>query len=571
MSNNNPYYVEKELRGYFYGIRIVSELDLSEDGAVFERAKDVVLKVAQHGKLDRLQGYPAATAIFLAGEGSHCYDEGTFWPKTTLAQYLSSSVNQTKLGKAFLQALSELKLEKFDYAASRERWLSYVSPILMHGGIPATCSHDVAELVFDGLAKGIWDADDLIDQIRLSSSRWSGLAKPVQRFFEYGEEFARDLLQRIIDTAADIAEIGIDTAVDLIAELAEDAGLPQYLVRALLADKQKPIKHERARRPPRPTVHIDRYSCDGPYMTLPPFPHGGEWLIQGKITRRFSTRRHDSYDIPLSPAHGWTATLEWSEQSAKRQSERQFGGLEQVHAYVFDASGNLSRQQHRLPADQALILTSPGVEVTDDAGVPIPRLEELPQRANVWNGWKLSSLNLEAVDSVLVKLPPGLGGDGNPAKLIVTQTVQRPELVTSPVCGATGVPGGSVFAEPPKIALPTEANPKDWRVRWRENQNDAEPASSLSGEGCKPTTKSLKELPNTSGMFDLMPILPSTSAFAGTLEISGPLGSDTHHDITVIDGLSIDSPDRVFGPHEVVAVLVNANVELFLDNGQRVP
>lgn len=31
--------------------------------------------------------------------------------------------------------------------------------------------------------------------------------------------------------------------------------------------------------------------------------------------------------------------LRWNEYSADRQSERQFTGLERVHAYVFDASG----------------------------------------------------------------------------------------------------------------------------------------------------------------------------------------------------------------------------------------
>ncbi len=566
-STDNPSFVERKLRHHFEGIRIVSELDLSEDSSLFKMARVVVLKVAQHGKLDRLKRYPAATATFLAGEGSRCYNDGTFWPNTEIYQYFSSPADQTKTGRAFLSALKELALENFDYAASRERWLPYVSPILMHGGIPASYSDDVAELVFTGLRNSIWDAEDLIDWIIQSSALWSKLARPVQRFFEYGDEFASDLLQRMIDTAADIVEFGRD-ATDLIAELSEDAGLPQYLIRALLTDKF--CDTERVQRPPRPTVHIDRYSCNGPYMTLPPFSRGGEWLIQGAVTRRFPTRRHDQLDIPLAPAHGWTATLEWSEHSAKWQSARQFGGLEQVHAYVFDASGKLARQQHRLPADQAFILTPPGVEVIDNDGVPIPSLEELPQRTDAWSGWVLKNLNLEAADSVLVKPPPGLSGDAGPTKLTVTQTTARPKLVTSPVLGATGIPSGSVFAEPPKITVPSEANPKSWRIRWSETRGETEPTAALSTESRRPTTKPLEELPETASTFDSAPLLPSSAAFAGMLEVSGPLGSDIREEIAVIGGLVVDVPDRVFGPREVVEVRVSADVELFLENGTRV-
>ena len=566
--SDNPYFVEHELRRHFDGIRIVSELDLSADGSILESARDVVLRVAQHGAPNRLRSYPASTAVFLAAEGARCYDEGTFWPNTAIAPYLSSPADQSKVGQAFLSALDELGLENFRYAAARERWLAYVSPILMHGGIPATCADDIAALVFAGLRDGIWDADDLIDRIRRSSTRWSALAKPVQRFLEYGDEFASNLLQRMIDTAADIGELGSE-AFEFIAELSADAGLPQHLTQALLNGK----RHSGGRRgrPPRPTVHIDRYSCDGPYMTLPPFPREGGWLIQGAVTRRFPTRRHDPRDIPLAPAHGWTATLEWNEQSANRQAERQFAGLEQVHAYVFDASGNLTRQQHRLPADQALILASPGVVVTDTDGMPIPSPEELPPRAGAWSGWVLRSLDLEAVTAVLVKPPPGPSGDEKPTQLTVARIAARPKLVTSPVRGARGMLGGSVFAESPSIAMTEDADPGKWRVRWRETRDQNEPATTSSAESRAPTTTRLAELPSKAGAFGLAPLLPSTAAFTGTLEVSGPLGSDIREDATVIRGLVVDVPNRVFGPREVVEVRITADAELCLEDGPRVP
>lgn len=567
-STDNPYFVERELRRHFDGIRIVSELDLSADGSIFEMARDVVLKVAQHGAPDRLQRYPASTAAFLAAEGARCYDDGTFWPNIAIAPYLSSGADQSKVGRAFLSALDELGLENFSYAAAREHWLAYVSPILMHGGIPSACADEVADLVFAGLRDGIWDADDLIDRTRQSSTRWSGLAKPVQRFFEYGDEFASDLLQRVIDTAADIAELGRD-ATDLIVELSADAGLPRYLTQALLRDERRSTR--RGRRPPRPTVRIDRYSCDGPYMTLPPFPHDGGWLIQGATTRRFATRRHDPRDIPLAPSHGWTATLEWHEHSANRQSERQFGGLERVHAYVFDASGNLTRQQRRLPASQTLILFSPGVAITDPDGMPIPSPEVLPPRAGAWNGWELNSFDLEGVAAVLVQPPPGPSGDERPTSLAVAQAPARPRFATAPVSGTRGMLGGGVFAEPPAIAMPGNADPERWRARWRETQSEGEPAADGSAENRTPTTSRLADLPYADGAFELAALLPSAPAFAGTVEVSGPLGSDIREDITVIQGLAVVAPDRVFAPREVVQVGVTADAVLNLEDGARIP
>lgn len=559
----NPYLLEKELQSHFGGIRIVGEIDLSEAGPVYEKAREVVQKIVENGNLARLSQYPASTAIFLTAEGTRGYDEGTFWPNIEILHNLTA-VQQSAVGSAFRKALVQFGLETFAYPASMERWLTNVSPILMHGGIPATYANDVAELVYKGLRQGIWDAEGLIDRVRQSSTQWSRLAKPVQRFFEYGDEFARDLLQRMIDTAADIGEIGRG-ATSLVIEISEDAGLPQYLTRALLEDHRG--TPQRARRPPRPTVRIDRYSCDGPYMTLPPFPQGGEWLIRGANTRRFASRSHDSFDIQLAPSHGWTATLRWNDHTADRESERHFIGLKSVHAYLFDASGNLANKQHRLATDQALIFTPPGASVFGEDGQPIPDTEELPSRTGAWRGWTLRLLDLTGVSAVLVKPPPGPGANEDETVLRVAQPPARPEMVTSPVGGTRGILGGMVFAEAPVIALPQDVDPAAWRVRWRPSGGSSEYGERPAGQGSlAPVTCRLVDLPRSESGFHLARLLPSSPTFSGTVEVSGPLGSDMRESITVVRGLAIDVPDRVCGPRESVEVPVLADTELCLDS-----
>ena len=554
--SGNPYVVEKELQSHFGGIRIVGEIDLSENGPVYGKAKDVVCKILQYNSPTKLNEYPASTAIFLTAEGTRGYDEGTFWPNIEILDNLTA-VQQSAVGSAFRSALDQLGLERFAYPATTERWLTNVSPILMHGGIPATYANDVAESVYTGLHDGIWDAEGLIDRVRHSSAQWSRLAKPVQRFFEYGDEFARDLLQRMIDTAADIGEIGRD-ASSYVGELSADAGLPQYLTMALLKDHRAPP--QRGRRPPRPTVRIDRYSCDGPYMTLPPFPEGGEWLIRGANTRRFATRRHDSFDIQLAPSHGWTTTLLWNENSADRQSERRFVGMEEIHAYVFDASGNLATKQHRLAADQVLILTPPGITVSDRDGSPIRGPEELPPRAGPWSDWTLRCLDLSGVSAVLVKSSPGLGTDEVALELGVSRPPARPQLATPPVEGAKGILGGDVLSEPPTVTLPQDFDPKAWRVRWRPGRDDGQESSA-------PITLRLNDLPHSGREFHLASLLPSAPAFSGTIEVSGPLGSDMRGAITVVRGLKLQVPGRVCGPRELVEIPVAAEAQLRLEGG----
>ncbi len=560
--SSNPYVVEKELRGYFNGIRIVGEIDLSEAGPVYSKAKEVVKKIVERGKPARLKGYPAATAIFLTAEGARGYDEGTFWPNIAILNKLTGA-QQSEVGEAFHKALDQFGLETFAHLASTERWLTNVSPILMHGGIPATYADDVAKLVLANLSEGIWDAEDLIHRTRNASTQWSRLTKPVQRFFEHGDEFARDLIQRMINTAADISELGED-ANSFVSELSKDAGLPPYLTKALLGHER--IAPQRGLMPPQPTVYIDRYSCDGPYITLPPCPHTGEWLVQGAKTRRLTTSKNDSLDIQLRPSHGWTATLRWQDNSTDQQSERQFTGLEKVHAYVFDASGKLTKKQHQIPAEQALILTAPGVTVSNKDGSPIACPEELPARTGLWSGWALRSLDLAGVSEVLVQSPAGLTSTTDVEDVLrVAKPPAQPTITSPPVRGCKGFLGGMVFAEPPTIALPQDTNPAAWQVRWRPYAAD-ETSSQTHQVQSSPTTKTqrLAELDRSEDGFCLAPMLPSSAAFSGTIEVSGPLGSDLREHITVIRGLKLEVPERVCKPREVVHVPIKAQAHLRL-------
>lgn len=564
---DNPYFVEQELRGHFGGIRLVGELDLAPDGPLYGRARSVVRKVLQHGTPERLRRYPACIAVFLAAEGALRYDDGAFWPNVDVLADLTPG-QQTAVGQSFRSALEELDLETFNYVAASEGWLTNLGPILMHGGIPETCADSVAQLVLKGMNEGVWDASELISQVRRSRSRWAALAKPVQRFLEHGGEFAVDLLQRMIDTVADAAELGRDIAASAVNELAEDAGLPRYLAQVLVQDGRS--IGARSRRPPLPYVRIDRYSSDGPYMTLPTASGGGEWLIQGVTTRSFPASPHDSREVPLAPSHGWSATLTRRHGATRLTSVKHFGGLEQIHAYLFDGTGRLMPHQRRLATEGALILMAPGVAVTEEDGSSIAVREELPARTGMWNGWTLANLDLANISAVIVK--PGPGSPEHPVRLTVSRSAATSTVAGAHVVGATGPNGSLVFPAPPVVSLPEGADPAQWRVRWRDDRPEpmpSESADSLSSRTTRRAPRTIRagQLPRTALGYDLSALLPESAAYSGTLETSGPLGSDGHDRITVVRSLRVEMPNRVFGPHEDVEIGISADCELRFADG----
>ena len=311
-------------------------------------AKWVFIGATKAGDYSRLRHYPAVTAVFLVGEGGRCYDEGTFWPNIESLEGATPK-DRANVGEAFEAAVRELGIEDFTEIPEAGRWLRYVTPILLHGGIPASCAHDAASLVLSNMRNGVQDAAELLDSVLRSTVRKSHVAQPLQRFFVYGGGFALDLVQRMIAAVLDADAVGADTARASVVEMAEDAGLPSYLMQALL-DGGSLGTTARGRGSPRPQVRIDRYSCNGPYLVLPPADGGGEWLLTGNPASRFKALRRDAREVSLAPSRGWGVAL----RSTAADFRARFEGHPDVAAYVFDAAGRLTREQRRLKGTQCV-------------------------------------------------------------------------------------------------------------------------------------------------------------------------------------------------------------------------
>ena len=540
---------EQRLRRLLRGRRLVGELDLTPEGDIFRMARWVFIGTTKMGDYSRLRHYPAVTATFLVGEGGRCYDDGTFWPNIESLEGASPRVISI-VGEAFEAAVLKLGLEDFNEAPEAGRWLRFVTPILLHGGIPASCAPDAAELVLSSLRNGAQDATDLIDSVLRSSIRSAQVARPLQRFFAYGGEFALDLVQRMITAILDAEAVGRSIASASVTEMAEDLGLPTYLMQALL-DGGSLGKAARGRRSLRPQVQVDRYSCNGPHLVLPPVASGGEWLLTGSSASRYKALKRDAREVPLAPARGWSVAL----RSSTIDARSRFDGHPDVAAYVFDAEGRLARQQRRVRDSQALILAASDIKITCEDGTPIPLVEELPARSHPWHGWKLWHVHASGLSAISLRNPHGLTGPSE-INLPVSRPIPGPAIKSSPVGGVTGPSGCAVYSEAPAVAEPEVTPASAWRVRWRSDNESSPPPTAILGN-----------MPRCSQGRDLSPRLPDTDAFCGTIEVVGPLGSDLRERVTVVRGLHVDLPDRIVGPNDTEQATLSANCLLTCSDG----
>lgn len=79
-----------------------------------------------------LEGFPACVSIYLVGKGAANYQGGEFWPPVLAGIGAVETRSQYVLGKIFFNLVRSKSLAEVEIRGA----LSFVTPILMHGGIP---------------------------------------------------------------------------------------------------------------------------------------------------------------------------------------------------------------------------------------------------------------------------------------------------------------------------------------------------------------------------------------------------------------------------------------------------
>ena len=145
---------ESILRPHVLRVEILAEVLLDEDDLnLLTGLIRTLFRGKPSGALRSLvRSYPASFLCFMVWKAKTSYHEGSFWPPILESLGLSGVRWERELGKAFLRCLEEMKLPGYEIAGSNR----YVTPILMHGGIPDACTdaffrYVVTPFVRDGI------------------------------------------------------------------------------------------------------------------------------------------------------------------------------------------------------------------------------------------------------------------------------------------------------------------------------------------------------------------------------------------------------------------------------------
>lgn len=483
-----------------------------------------------------LHKYPATLAIAMVGVGAVDYGEGTYWPRFFQAAGLENGPeNQHVFGQAFLRALDRFGLPRFGHLKLR-----YLSPILMHGGIPNAALGDFLELLIerraldpglDGVSFMAWALDPT------GPNRLAHLDVPARNFIRDGGEFALDIVERTLEVLDYLKENGDQKSIEALAT--DTTGLPRLMIDEL---KELVVGGLVAltRLPGR--VEAAKARRENPSLTL-------DW-VQGTV------------QVELPPArtsHGrivWTVAADGDVRTV--ESQAQWVGDNQETPATSCAVGRPARRiqvtngesgrqtDHSLvnPADPLILfnddgqLLEPGLPVpagsiwalrpmndsnlVDQEGAPVSVLLEDVAPAG-WHGWGLANVDTTKIRGIRLVIGSALGA---------LRQVRQDELpvirLPEPIRGLFTPQGLPVYGATPSVLLPNDSQGK---VTWTVSVHrigDVAPISSI-----EVTTQDGREID---------PFAWTTGALLGTIQlvVRGPLGRNATRTFSVAAGVESD-------------------------------
>lgn len=477
--------LEDDLRARLEGVELVCEADIPD--GLLDAAEQVARQRLDRGDFTALGHSLAATWVsYAAMRGAERYEGQRLWP------HLGVQVGRQRAGQAMLDALRRLGLPDFQHIVSEERARRYVTPILIHGGIPAASAQRLVRRVEMHLERGLVDGAEAVQQMTDDRDLVADLGRPVARLIRYVPDYAAALIDRLIDY--------LDGADDGNA-------LPRHLVRALAADGPK---RGRRRRLTPPVVELDTWSGFGPEAVL---GAGSErWVIE-----------LDGAQIALAA----------EQRAALRPADRAVAtgaGRHQVlwdHPVMwFDVTGRLVPSGDPLPM-LATALVPPGWDIEGGSGDRPEIVDEGAPLSGEWSGYHCWTVQLRPGDRIRVVAD----GDSRAAPRSWSVHVDlEPSLAGAPLPGVATDDGAPVFARLPQITVPRSSDPVPV---W---------FSPASGG-----RSSYDRLPATNGTIDLRSIVPDEPV-VGRVEVRGRQGLRQGLSFAYIPGLDVQLPAEPVGP-----------------------
>lgn len=422
--------------------------------------------------------WPLTFALYLVLEGIHHYgDEGQYWH--SLKERLKIGENDSSLcGQLFLKVLAKYNLPTFEQSGG----YTYVTPILLHGGIPNRFLHEFFDFLYQSEVKPhriAIDAQTLMTTWRQQADELARLPKPVSRFLQYGGLVAEDFVARCLDL------LRITPEIDAL-------GLPERVENAYRTWQERQTSEIRPSRSPirlqRPVLTVAPYTT-GVTLYLPPqqipsqeAPRGLSWRVtDGNHTQKVTTTRQrieNGYRytatrelLPVFPTEEYVMQLLADEETLQKWV---LSGLGTLPLIVFDPFDDyeadaLDEQERHRPGERWLLYPSKfSLQASGES-----RLIRPPQLPESWHGynlevWQLAPGELTLLDDNDQLVPP--------FHIIQEKSRKRPYLDG----GELLLPGRAhtdfplYCGRPPALVIHT-TQPQRWRVSVRADGN-AQPA-----------------------------------------------------------------------------------------------
>ncbi len=545
--------------------------DLEDIGGLLYRT--IFYRVQKKATIDFKLGqvsafWPLTFALYLVLEGIHHYgDEGLFWhgPK----RRLKIKDNHTaKCGQYFLQILARHNLPTFQ----QSRGLRYVTPILLHGGIPNHLLDEFLDFLYEHEIQPhriALDAQALLARWRQKEDDLTALSKPVSRFLRYGGIVAVDFVGRCLDL------FRVETESDTKA-----LGLPERVLRAYRAWKMRQSGDVRPKplraqiRLQRPILMVAPYTT-GIRLEIPPqqfpsrdAPREMAWRITvGNHTQLVETTRQRiengyRYDastdlLPVPPSEDYKVELLADEQFLREWILSGFGAtplllFEPLDDYEADSLGE---QEWHKQGERWLLYP---INFSLQASGASRLIRELPQMTENWQGyrlevWKLAPGELTILDESgkqLYRIP-----------VAQEKVRRRPYLANGeqPLSGLSHSDYPLFCGRPPTLVIHTTQAHR-WQV-------------SLRGEG-KPRTHSYRSYSlsdlsiQRQGENDSIHLDLSADELLGRdpvgrfeITVRGPLGHSHTLGLRMIPPISIEGHDKVYlsQPDEPASLRIISN------------
>lgn len=564
---------ESDLQSRLSTVELVGELNLSRDE--FERlSRDIRDVVARHGDQRLVGWYPCCLATFLVFCGIFGYEQGNYWNSVT--RRLGRDLSTTELGKGFVRALTELRLELFPQFDA-QRALPYVSRILAHGGVPDSCLGDFFDLLAYSLGKPDWNSlpvRDLLAEWQARRFAFMQIDVPIQRFLTDGGATARDFVQRSIDMVG-------PALTSVVPVDSMQTGLPvrigetfnDWLTRR--GASSNGVTSIDVRRMSAPRLSIDPWGSEGLLLYLPrqrvdentrmaswSIGYGSRTRIINATPSLGSLLSQEAEILIEEPAGRWDVTFV---VDGVEQSSWQFMGVTPHRPFLaFDpVSLAIVRSPDVLPSGQLLLLYPIGsVLVTVIHGIErqLEINERFPARWGAWRNFEVVQATIPDHGAVHIS-NPRVGATaiipiqtsesvaGRP-----TSDIDQRRLQTVWASDAR-LP---VVTSAPTITIPVTDESPEIVDRWTIVLAPQE--GSLPAERVVRTVGELTWFrgPGAAIVVDLgqPALLGSHAVGTYTVSVRGPLGKDSRFQFALVPGLDVrgqNSHTTINRTHDVAA------------------